>query len=269
MLIDLDACRTILVISPHLDDGVLSVGGIMQRAATNGADVIVATAFTADLAGAEPTQLATELHALWNLGPQPYEARRAEDVASVASLGARLLHGGLLDALYRTGPDGTALYPTRQSVFGPPAEGDTIHEPLSRLISGWIDALSPDLVLAPLGVGQHVDHLVTTQAVRRLAQLRPLNLALYEDMPYATGLFPVTAPDNVAAALGRTQWQVTGPQVLAADLPAKQAAIAAYASQIVDIFPNGVDVGSVLDTYMRSHTPDGSFSERLWLTDTP
>lgn len=263
MPLPVDDCKTILVVSPHLDDGVLSVGGLIERAVANGSDVIVATAFTADVPPDAPiSPLATELHALWNLGASPYAHRRAEDIASVALLGARIRHGGLLDALYRTDEAGAFLYPTRQSIFSPPADRDPVGKALVDLLGSWIDEFSPDLVLAPLGVGRHADHIVTTTALCRLAGTRPVPLALYEDMPYATGLFPLGSPDNVEAALARRLWPVTTPQLVAVDLPAKLGAIAAYASQIADIFPNGLDFGAVIDRYMRQ--PDGVYAERLW-----
>jgi hypothetical protein len=44
------------------------------------------------------------------------------------------------------------------------------------------------------------------------------------------------------------------------------AAIAVYASQIADIFPDGLAFGSVLDTYMRREDADGAFGERIWHT---
>ena len=94
-----------------------------------------------------------------------------------------------------------------------------------------------------------------------------MTVALYEDMPYSTGLFPVAAPDTVDAALKRTSWQVTEPQVIAVDLPGKLAAIAAYDSQIADIFPNGIEVGSVLDAYMRMGDAAATYGERVWRTE--
>ena len=267
MQIELGRYKRIFVVSPHLDDGVLSVGGLIEKAVANGADVVVATAFTADTpVGAAISPLASELHALWDLGPNPFAHRRTEDVAAVAALGARPLHGQLLDALYRTDQGGNALYPTRQSLFSEPSGRDDIGEALFHLFDTWINELSPDLVLSPLGVGRHVDHTLTTNAVRRLAMARPTTFALYEDMPYATGLFPVGAPDTVDAALKRTSWQVIGSQVIPVDLPGKLNAIEAYASQIADIFPNGLTVGSVLDDYMRLGGPAGSFGERIWGT---
>jgi LmbE family N-acetylglucosaminyl deacetylase len=258
----------ILVVSPHLDDGVLSAGGIIEKAVAGGAEVVVATAFTADTPiGAAISPLAHELHGLWDLGPNPFAQRRNEDVAAVAALGGRALHGQLLDALYRSDQGGNALYPSRQSVFSEPNPQDQIGDALFELFDTWIDAFSPDLVLCPLGVGRHVDHQLTSNAVRRLAMARPLVVALYEDMPYATGLFPVGAPDNVNAALKWTAWKVTGSQAIAVDLPGKVRAVEAYASQIADIFPNGLDVGAVLGDYMRRGGPAGTYGERLWTTE--
>ncbi len=266
MLTKLDHCKRILVVSPHLDDGVLSVGGIIERAVANGAEVVVATAFTADNApGATMSPLAAELHAFWDLGPNPFVQRRKEDVASVSILGARVLHGQLLDALYRTRASGDPLYPTRQSLFRPPSDRDGIGDALFRLLDGWIRDISPDLILAPLGVGRHVDHVVTANALHRLAGMRPINVALYEDMPYSTGLFPPVAPDNPEAALVRTPWRVTGSQVISVNLSGKLAAIAAYASQIADIFPDGLEFRSVFHDYMGKFA-EGGFAERIWET---
>lgn len=266
MQLDVDKCKRILVVSPHLDDGVLSVGGLIERAVANGADVVVASAFTADTPpGSRISPLAAELHALWDLGPHPFEQRRREDLESVPILGARALHGQLLDALYRTGPAGDFLHPTRQSIFSPPSENDGIADALSDLLHNWVSQISPDLVLSPLGVGRHIDHVLTTNALRRLAAEWPVNVVLYEDMPYSTGLFPVAAPDTVEAALARTSWQVTGSQVVQVQLSKKLAAVAAYASQLADILPNGLEFGSVLEDYMRTYG-EGAFAERIWQT---
>ena len=264
---ELGQYKTILVVSPHLDDGALSVGGIIERAVANGADVVVATAFTAD---APPlthlSPLAVELHALWDIGPNPFEQRRREDFASIAILGARAVHGGLPDALYRTGPAGDFLYAKRQAIFGLPSEHDGIGDALFRLLDNWISEISPDLILSPLGVGRHVDHVLTTNALHRVAEARRVNVALYEDMPYSTGLFPTAMPDTVNAALARTSWRVADPQVIPVDISKKLAAVAAYASQIADIFPNGLEFESVFKDYMRN-CGDGEFAERIWQTE--
>lgn len=269
MTIKLDEIRTLLVISPHLDDAALSVGGLIEAAVARGTRVVIATTFTADSPPpGKISPFAIELHGIWKLGDNPYAHRRAEDVVAVGLLGAELRHGGLHDALYRADDAGAFLYPTRRSIFARPVPGDRIGDKLAGLLARWIDELAPDLVLAPLAVGRHIDHVVVTNALQRLAASMPIEVALYEDIPYATGIVPVHAPDTVEAALARTPWSVTGPQLVAVQLERKLAAIGAYVSQIVDIFPNGLPFRSVVDRYMRLG-PDGSLAERIWLTSRP
>lgn len=100
MLDNISANDRLLVISPHLDDAVLSAGGLMDRVIKAGGKVLAATIFTADakLEG-EPSPLVKELHAWWQLGDNPYEVRRKEDIASIEFLGADFTHGGLSDSI--------------------------------------------------------------------------------------------------------------------------------------------------------------------------
>ena len=95
--------RRLLVVSPHLDDAVLSAGGIIARSVGGGVEVVVGTVFTADAPHpAMSSPVIEELNKLWNLGPSPFAFRRSEDFAAVRALGARAIHGGLPDAIYRT-----------------------------------------------------------------------------------------------------------------------------------------------------------------------
>lgn len=268
MSVELQDMKALLIVSPHLDDGVLSVGGLVEYALAIGVRVVIATTFARDSPpAAELSPFAVELHGRWNRGPNPYAGRRAEDVAAIELLGAELRHAPLHEALYRTDAAGSFLYPTQESIFGPPAAGDEIGEALTALLDSWIDEFMPDLVLAPLGVGRHVDHVIVTSSLHRLATSRPIDVALYEDMPYATGIVPVFAPDTVEAALERTPWPVAGAQLFPVGLDAKLAAISAYASQIAEIFPDGRDVRSVVGRYMLDVGATlGVRAERLWLT---
>jgi LmbE family N-acetylglucosaminyl deacetylase len=72
MLDKLTGDDRVLILSPHLDDAVLSAGGLMDRAVKDGAHVVAATIFTgdADLQG-EPSPLVRELHEWWGLGANP------------------------------------------------------------------------------------------------------------------------------------------------------------------------------------------------------
>jgi hypothetical protein len=57
---------------------------------------------------------------------------------------------------------------------------------LGEALSGLLTQLQPRLVLAPLGVGRHVDHVLTREAGRIAHRsLSGATLAYYSDMPYA------------------------------------------------------------------------------------
>ena len=261
--------RRLLAISPHLDDAALSVGGIVARAVENGADVVVGTVFTADAPHpAASSPIVEELNKLWNLGPSPIASRRSEDFAAVSALGARVIHGGLLDAIYRTDRERNCLYPTRTDVFSGPSHEDDIFPALNRLFADWIEDFQPDSILCPLAVGRHVDHVVTSESFRTIALGRNLNAFLYEDFPYSIGRFPPRFPDSVEAALARTKWTVTHPESVSVDVSAKIDAILKYDSQINELFANAQEFQIVLKRYMASASPEGDFCETVWLTST-
>ncbi len=261
--------RRLLAISPHLDDVVLSVGGIVARAVENGADVVVGTVFTQDSPHpAVSSPVIEDLNTLWNLGPSPFAFRRREDVAAVSALGARVLHGGLLDAIYRTDRKRNCLYPTRTAVFSGPSQEDDIFPALNKLFADWIEDFQPDSILCPLAVGRHVDHIITSESFRSVAFARNLKVFLYEDIPYSTGRFPEKFPDSVEAALGRTKWTVTNSERVSVDVSAKIDAILKYNSQINDLFASAEELQTVLKRYMASASPDGEFCETIWLTST-
>jgi LmbE family N-acetylglucosaminyl deacetylase len=150
MLGDIKAKEVMLILSPHLDDAVLSVGGIMEQAARAGIDVVVGTIFTADPGPSDAVSpVARELHAAWGLGDAPFVVRREEDIAAVTSLGARYIHGGLIDAIYRRDAAGEVLYPTRASVFSGPSEREGVRGVLRKLLTDWTRDLGPRVVLCP------------------------------------------------------------------------------------------------------------------------
>jgi LmbE family N-acetylglucosaminyl deacetylase len=152
-----------LVLSPHLDDAVFSVQGVLRAAAARGERVAVATAFTDCEDG---------------------EARRAEDRTALALLGAAVVHWGLRDAPLRS--------PAYRSFRGLCTGTDATDGQARRaLLDRWIETIhvsTPRWVLAPLGVGGHIDHRLAheaaLEAARQMGQRGP-QLAFYEDLPYA------------------------------------------------------------------------------------
>lgn len=147
----------IIVLSPHLDDAVLSLGAAIAGWAADGREVEIWTLYTAGppLEEIPPAQ-------------RPfgdYATRRAEDEAALAMLGARPRHLGVWERIWREPPvrGVTGVFRTPPDVSG--------FARLDEVRAIAADALSrPGAdVLAPLGVGGHVDHvelaLATWQAM--------------------------------------------------------------------------------------------------------
>ncbi len=264
----LDEFHRFLALSPHLDDAVLSVGGLIDQAVKRGADVVIGTIFTADSPEPVLTSPIIEfLNEAWSLGPSPMRSRREEDVAAVNALGARFIHGNLLDAIYRT-DRGNCLYSTREAVFSGPSLRDDAHGAMSKLFVEWIDEIQPDVILCPLAVGRHVDHVITSESFRNIALGRRLKVFLYEDMPYSTGRFPPGFPDSVEAALGRTKWTIAHPEAISIEISRKIDAILKYESQLKELFPDAQEIEVALKQCCTFDEQRGEFVERIWPAST-
>ena len=111
--------------------------------------------------------------------------RRLEDERYALFAEASIVFLDLPDAVFR-GYEGDA------QLFGPVRDGD---EPPTDLLRREIARLEPQRVYFPLGIGNHVDHvLVRRAAAALLAEARPWQMAgpdwasavaFYEDFPYA------------------------------------------------------------------------------------
>lgn len=231
-----------------------------------GAVVTVLTAFTADAPVEGPdSEIVNAMHRLWNLGENSYATRRREDIAAVQMVGSRYIHGNLDDCIYRRAKDGSGLYPTEASVFSAaPAPAEAIYGPLKELVTVWLRRINPRLVLSPLGIGRHVDHFITSEVFREISQNAGYDVALYEEIPYATGEYPVFNPDSVVAAMERSKWNILSSEFMVIDLARKRRAIECYASQLAGIFPDGFEA---LERYMAALNRDQAV-ERIWWVKT-
>ncbi len=207
---------TALVLSPHLDDAAFSCGGLMVQLADAGWRCVMATAFTATVLPATGFALACQLDK--GLGPEvDYMAlRREEDRAASVILGvADLRWLDLPEAPHRG-------YGSAPALFGVIHADDAVWRPLSDGIAALTDELQPDLVMAPQGLGNHVDHRQMIRAVQKAA---PRHLAFYRDTPYAlrdtNAVLNHIGPGLRERAVG-----------IAAGLERKIAASCAYGSQI-------------------------------------
>lgn len=219
----------ILFISPHLDDVALSCGGFVARLVRNGESVTIATLHTADAPTDRPlSESARRLHAQWALGDQPYRYRREEDLQACAVLGARAVHLGLDDAIYRYDAQGQPLY-VENFIGGAVHPHDwEVHLPRVR------EALKPLIrqartVYCPLALGRHVDHVIVRQAVEQLVDsAQPL--IYYEDFPYAHRAESADSSDLTAGMFPGTV------ALEEEEVALRLQAIACYRSQLKELF---------------------------------
>lgn len=201
-----------LVVSPHLDDAVLSAGQFIAGRP----DVVVITmlsGFPEDKDWLSPYDEKCGFESSYDA----VGIRRYEDAAALSLLGAQFEHREFLDEQYG-GP--------------PPVDG------MTAALLREVERYQPEVVIGPLGL-VHPDHRAVRQAVLE-AEL-DVPLWLYEELPYR-----VTHPEAVTEVLSIVQQDRslelefigTGP------LERKLAALWCYRSQI-DL-PEFANIHSVL-----------------------
>jgi LmbE family N-acetylglucosaminyl deacetylase len=213
-------------LSPHLDDAVLSAGGMIWELVMAGETVDVWTICAGDPPPPPYSPFAEELHARWGTpGANAAAMRRAEDEAACRILGARARYASQPDCISRRLPeDGAPTIRDRDDLFRPYLPGENY---LVAKIADWIaSGLPPDSrLVSPMTLGGHVDH----RLVRAAAETLQIPLWFYADYPYAVDdpLLHTDLRDQVSAY---HPGLVQGLSALA--VTAWQDAVAAYASQI-------------------------------------
>ena len=238
-----------LVLSPHLDDAVLSCGALIEAQAQR-RHIIVATVFT-EAGTVAHTRAARSFLSQCGISDagQLFEARQAEDRAVLAAMGVQHLHLGAVDALFRKRepfrkrkpirfiekawnklpPELTHRYPTYRFdiALGRVAAGDhALIEELRNKVAGLMERTKAELLFCPVGVGKHVDHLITREA----GAGHPDSIVLYSDFPYDLASPPDAA---LLERLGYRPWTWEG------GISAKPSRIREYATQADALFPGG------------------------------
>ncbi|MBN1483961.1 MAG: PIG-L family deacetylase [Chloroflexia bacterium] len=248
--------QTVVCLSPHPDDAVLSCAGLLSWYRERGWDCHVVTVFAGD-SPAEPalSPFARQLHLEWGEGERTMAHRRQEDAAALHLLGCRASWWNYLDAIYRH-PN----YNSQQAIFGQPAEEGALEQELLARC----DELPAQILLFPLAVGNHVDHQLVFRVGCHLYQSLenaappPRRIAFYEDLPYA-------AWEGGAGQRLQALDLPLLPQTisLAPYWPLKLQAVSCYASQFSSLNRDGVPVWQALERYASAPLGD-EYIERLW-----
>jgi LmbE family N-acetylglucosaminyl deacetylase len=213
-----------IYLSPHFDDAVLSCGGLIFEQTRQGIQAEIWTIMAGNPPAGPLSEFARQNHALWGLpgGEETVAMRRAEDKAAAAIVGAELIHLDFPDCIYRRSSKGDYLY--TGTVMTSPAPGD--RKLPRRIATALRSGLSQDdLLVCPLSLGGHVDHILVRQAAESLQ--RPL--LFYADIPYVLNNPQMLEP--AVAGLESRSYPVS-----VTSLEAWLEGVAAYRSQLDSLF---------------------------------
>lgn len=234
-----DAGSPVLFVSPHLDDAVFSCGALLAEL-TRTCPVTVVSVFTSAAPPARWGVAARRQLRTFGMidADTHFAARRAEDIAVLEEAGAAWIHLGYRDALFRrvrerpAGPPGSgrAAYPTFRFHAGrgrvAPSDAGLATEVGARL-EQVIAVTGATAVFGPLGVGRHVDHLITRRAVAGLCPV------YFSDFPYSRR----AAPDESFVRRARLV-----PYEWTSGRADNAKRIAGYRTQAPGMFPHGVPI---------------------------
>lgn len=237
-----DSKSAVMFVSPHLDDAVLSCGALLTHLART-CPVTVLTVFSSAAPPARSALAARKtMRGLGIADAQTFFGeRREEDIAVLQEAGASWIHLGLVDALFRqtghsaeTGQGtGRAAYPTFRfdAARGRIAASDSdLAAELSVIIKREMGASEAAAVFGPLGVGRHVDHLITRTAVATLG----VGAIFYSDFPYSVNCEP-DSPFIEDASLQPYEWLSGRAESV--------KLMEGYRTQFAALFPKGVPIG--------------------------
>lgn len=239
-----------IFLSPHLDDAVLSCGGVIWDMVRRRQSVEIWTIFAGDPPSEDYSPFAREIHQRWQTGAEAPEARRAEDSLACERLNVPYVHFPYPDCIYRTFPDTQLpVIEKNEDLFQYPLPSGEI--PLIAEITDHLKKVLPEgceLVL-PLGIGNHIDH----QIVRRAGEALERPTLYYADFPYAA-----SHAGEIAAALPKNATQGRFPLSNLA-LATWQYAVEAYTSQISTFWTSLSEMYNKIEEYARS-----SIGNSLW-----
>ena len=241
-----------IYVSPHLDDAILSCGGILFEQIRMGDQAAIWTVFAGDPPKGALPPFAQTLHERWQLGSDAAANRRNEDIAACQQIGASFVHFNNPDCIYRRFPNtGLPVINAEEDLFPNehPAEEDLIHLISAQIESALKDHFNFNLCL-PMSIGGHVDHQITRLALEKT----DFDLYFYADYPYL--LKPETRKRQwLLPGWQQIQYKISNP-----GLEHWKRAIAQYQSQLSTFWSNRDEMEREIEQYAAQE-----FSHSLWL----
>jgi LmbE family N-acetylglucosaminyl deacetylase len=228
-----------ILLSPHLDDIAYAVGGSLLKKAFPPPYKAVTVFSKSAYSPFSSAKLSPE---------EATRVRKDEDRAYFSSLGIDVIHLDLPEAYQLRGYTSLkSIFEVRQSIDDPIFNdaAEKIHQTMASFSGGYL--------VMPLGIGNHVDHLIVSDAC--LSTGPRWRRIYYEDLPYATS-YPLSRIAKIAYSLDHT----AKPSFveLRHEIQQKLRNLQLYQSQV-----SGHELGVVANYATRVGRGKGSF-ERLW-----
>lgn len=229
--------KTCLFLSPHLDDAILSCGGFINFLLKNGHQIWVVNIFTEGLSGKISQAARTHLSQSKFRETESlnfFEMRREEDKKAWSVLGLKPQNLSFIDASWRIGPQKNFLYKDEQRVFY--GEISIADEELINKIKNKVIALTSHKkdrlnVFCPLGIGNHVDHLIARIATEAIFD----KIFYWEDVPYNNN----REKRRAFFQLNKDYQKIFEYRD---NFSKKKMMLENYSSQILSLFPSGLNL---------------------------
>ncbi|MEZ5320863.1 MAG: NADPH-dependent FMN reductase [Microthrixaceae bacterium] len=166
----------VLVVSPHFDDAPLSLGQSMLDGALRDSAITVGIVFSR-------SNWTRWIHPRRSRTPAVSAIRRVEETVNARRFGYRVRTAGFEEAVLRSGD----ADPRRLLDPGVDPRASPYLRPITDRLRCWAERV--DVVVAPLGIGDHVDHRLCSAACSDLAG-DGVEVVWYEDRPYSTWCTP-------------------------------------------------------------------------------
>jgi len=242
----------VVILSPHCDDAVWSLGGAMAEW-SRGTEVVVVSVFDGEPPAEAHAIHAEAGHAWRGMNGAPLRCR--EDAAALDMLGCTRIGLQWPEAAFRCEPGSRFECESLASVFVGP-DPDRWPMPRAEWTARLEQQLRPDdTLLVPLAVGGHVDHCL----VHCSAQALPMVRYYYAEFPYLDAGRPDQLSDHAARLKLALQ-----PVEVSCDWRLWEQASLRYRSQVLRMFGSAARFSEALAAYGSA---EGSQARcRIWST---
>lgn len=237
----IDRQTPFVFISPHLDDAILSCGGLISYIRNN-IPIKVISVFT-EISEEPKTKFAR--HFVKSCGYQNsrqlFKDRQNEDAAIFRKLNIKYGHLGFNDAAWRKNKDNTTLpmiakyfpefvhiYPRQKDIFSGKVAAADVKTVITveNILKSLIGKNKKTVILAPVGIGLHVDHIM----IRDICAKNFHRVIFWSDFHYS--LFKSADEDFIKKKkLKLFSWNK--------NIKYKEKLIRTYKSQFSSLFPTG------------------------------